>query len=279
MSRCIILLICFPFSVLFAQEREKLLFDHQVIYRLTYQTDSTNEASRKDIDMELLLNDETSLFRSIRKGMRDSVFFAEQNVATGMIHITPAYKFNYQILKSADQIKVYDSAFGINLQGVDEIYYYNESKSIFDWQIKEDTLRIGNLFCQRADLHFGGRHWIAWFAPEITIPDGPYKFCNLPGLIVSIADTNEHWQFNLTNIRNVEKAVVLNFQSWYKFVPATKERLFRERRKFQDNLVASMEAKGTDFSHPASPEYTHERGKREISKRLADDNNWIELYP
>ncbi|SKB26417.1 GLPGLI family protein [Parapedobacter luteus] len=279
MFRYVVSLFGIPFSLLFAQEKEELRFNHQVIYKATYQTDSSNEASRKEIGMELLLNDEVSLFRSIRKGQRDSAFFAEKKVQIGMIHLTPVHKFNYQIVKRGDQIKTYDSPFGINLQGVDEIYYYDEPRDMLEWQIKEDTLRIGKLFCQRADVYFGKRHWIAWFAPEIPIPDGPYKFCGLPGLIVSIADTKGHWQFDLTNIRSVEKVVVLNFQSWYKFVPATKEKLFRERRQFQNSLVANMEAAGADFSHPASAEYTHERGRKEYSKRLADDNNWIELYP
>ncbi|SKB26479.1 hypothetical protein SAMN05660226_00125 [Parapedobacter luteus] len=69
-----------------------------------------------------------------------------------------------------------------------------------------------------------------------------------------------------SNIRSVEKVVVLNFQSWYKFVPATKEKLFRERRQFQNSLVANMEAAGADFSHPASAEYTHERGRKNTAE-------------
>ncbi|SKB26475.1 GLPGLI family protein [Parapedobacter luteus] len=279
MSRCIIFMLWFPLPRLLAQEEEELRFDHQIVYQVTYQTDSNDEATRKDINMELLLNDEVSLFQSIWRGQRDSVFFAEKKVPMAMLYIRPVNKFNYQIMKRGNLIKTYDSAFDINLQGIDQIYHYEESRDMLEWQIKEDTLRIGDMFCQRADVRFGGRDWVAWFTPEIPISDGPYKFCGLPGLIVSIADTKGHWQFDLTNIRNVEKVVVLNFQSWYKFVPATKERLFRERREFQDNLVANMEAKGSDFSHPASPEYTHERGRKELSKRMANDNNWIELYP
>ena len=135
------------------------------------------------------------------------------------------------------------------------------------------------MLCQRADVDFGGRHWVAWFTPEIPVPDGPYKFCGLPGLIVQIADTKDHWRFELTNTRQVDKHVTMNFQSWYEFIPASKEQLFKDRRDFQDNLVATVEAAGADFSNPASDEYTHEYGKKEIGERLANDNNWIELDP
>lgn len=193
-----------------------------------------------------------------------------------MQHLTPVNKFNYQILKRESTIKTYDLLFGINLQGVDEIYHYNESQDMLEWHLKADTLRIANLFCQRADVRFGGRDWVAWFAPEIPIPDGPYKFCGLPGLIVSIADTKGYWRFDLTNIRNVEKTVTLNFQSWYKFVPATKERLFSERKQFQNTVVANAEASGLTFRHPTKD---HKTVKKGINKQIANDNNWIELYP
>src|SRR5690606_1469092 len=63
--------------------------------------------------------------------------------------------------------------------------------------------------CQRADIRFGGRDWVAWFTTEIPIPDGPYKFCGLPGLIVSIADTQQHWQFDLTHILNVKRRAAM----------------------------------------------------------------------
>jgi len=263
----------------YGQDREELRFDHQFVYKVTYQTDSNDESSVKSIDMELLTNKDISLFQSIDKGRRDSGYLAERKVATPMLIVRPINKFNFQIIKSGDRIKTYDSAFGMNLQGIDQIYYYEEPRDMLDWRISDDTLSIGNMLCQRADVRFGGRDWIAWFTPEIPVADGPYKFCGLPGLIVSIADTKNHWRFDLTNVRNVEKRVTLNFQSWYEFVPATKEQLYRERRAFQDNLVANLEAAGADFSHPASVEYTHERGKKEIGKRIAKDNNWIELIP
>lgn len=261
-----------------AQFSENLNFDYQFVYQLVYQTDSNDLLSQDEISMELLVGGETSLFQSINKSKRDSMHKAELRVPIASVIIRPVNKFNYQILKRDGHIQTFDSAFGMNLQGVDQIYYYEEPMDVMAWTIKDDTLTIAGMACQRADIRFGGRDWIAWFAPEIPVPDGPYKFCGLPGLIVSIADIQQHWKFDLTHIRNVEKTVPMNFQSWYEFVPATKEKLYRERRAFQDNLVATLEATGIDLKHPADEAYTHERGKQEINKRMANDNNWIERY-
>lgn len=270
-------LILIPFIVS-SQQQEEIHFTHQAVYHLRYQPDSSDEKSRAETHMELWVNTEGSLFQSVDKSRRDSTAYVEKNVPMGMIMVRPVNKFNYQILKRNGHIQTFDSAFGINLQGVYQIYYYQEPMDVMAWTIKDDTLTIAGMACQRADIRFGGRDWIAWFAPEIPIPDGPYKFCGLPGLIVSIADSQQHWQFDLTHIRNVEKTVPVNFQSWYEFVPVTKEKLYRKRRAFQNNLVATLETTGIDLRHPTDEAYTHERGKQEINKRMANDNNWIERY-
>ena len=279
MTRFGIFFLCLSFNALLAQEREELRFDIQVIYQVSRLADSNDQETLRKRDMELLLNDEASLFQSVWRSQRDSTDLADGAVRFGTLLLAPVSKLNYQILKRQEQIKVYDSAFGINLQGVDEIYHYEESRDMLEWQLKADTLRIAGMLCQRADIRFGGRNWVAWFTPEIPIPDGPYKFCGLPGLIVSIADTKGHWQFEMTNIRNKEKVVTINFQSWFKFKAAPKEQLFRERKVFQDNLIATQVAAGMDLTHPTIKEYTHERAVKEIGSRLAKDNNWIELYP
>ena len=52
---------------------------------------------------------------------------------------------------------------------------------------------------QKAATSFAGRDWVEWLAPEIPISDGPYKFNGLPGLIVLLHDTRNHYRFALTS--------------------------------------------------------------------------------
>ncbi len=71
----------------------------------------------------------------------------------------------------------------------------------FDWQLTNAQDTIAGLLCYQATTTYGGRHYTAWYAPEVPISDGPYVFCGLPGLIVQIADEREWFQFRLKNIQ------------------------------------------------------------------------------
>lgn len=54
----------------------------------------------------------------------------------------------------------------------------------FIGKLSHETIQILNFKAQKATAKYGGRKWTAWFCQEIPIPNGPYKFGGLPGLIV-----------------------------------------------------------------------------------------------
>ena len=62
------------------------------------------------------------------------------------------------------------------------------------WVFHADTARtVLGYECQLATCDFAGRHYSAWFAPEIPLPFGPYKFGGLPGLILQIQDDEKQF--------------------------------------------------------------------------------------
>lgn len=73
-----------------------------------------------------------------------------------------------------------------------------------EWKIVNEKQKIGDLYCQKAELDYGGRHWVAWFAESINLQEGPYIFNGLPGLIVKISDSHLDYEFNLIQLRNVK---------------------------------------------------------------------------
>lgn len=75
-----------------------------------------------------------------------------------------------------------------------------EASLTFDWQISEEQDSIVGLLCYKATTQYGGRSYTAWFAPSIPIPDGPYVFAGLPGLIIKISDERNWYTFQLKNI-------------------------------------------------------------------------------
>lgn len=64
-----------------------------------------------------------------------------------------------------------------------------ESDDKINWKILDSTKIVNpNIILKKAVGKFGGREWIAWFNSEISIPEGPYKFNQLPGLVYEVYD-------------------------------------------------------------------------------------------
>ena len=80
---------------------------------------------------------------------------------------------------------------------LNSVFGYNEEPK-FNWKISNDKQKIGEYEAQKATTEFGGRKWTAWFTESIPLPDGPYKFSGLPGLIVKIEDAEKNFSWVLT---------------------------------------------------------------------------------
>jgi len=72
-----------------------------------------------------------------------------------------------------------------------------------DWKISGDTATFGGLHCQKANGHFKGRDYIAWFCPDLPVHAGPWKLNGLPGVIVDARDLKNEVIFKFDG---VEKA-------------------------------------------------------------------------
>lgn len=172
-------------------------------YRLTYQPDSTNPAKRSDI-MYLLLGKTLSKFQSRGEQAADSLLavanklpFNQENLNifahqfTGLLH-SP---FHYNIYKvAASQHLYFDDRIGL------QHYRYEEPASSLNWTITPATATIAGYTCQRATASYGGRQWEAWFTRAVPVSEGPYKFYGLPGLIVRVGDTRQHYVFELAQL-------------------------------------------------------------------------------
>ncbi|MDR1369104.1 MAG: GLPGLI family protein, partial [Dysgonamonadaceae bacterium] len=75
------------------------------------------------------------------------------------------------------------------------------------WEILSDTATILGYACQKAQCHYRGRDWEAWFTTEIPISEGPWKFYGLPGLITKLNDRKKHYSFVLTGFQEVNETI------------------------------------------------------------------------
>lgn len=146
------------------------------------------------------------------------------------------------------------------------------------WKILPETAVITNLMCQKAEVEYGGRHWIAWFSKDITLFEGPYYFHGLPGLIIQIQDSAEEFVFSATEI------VKLKYDSLYK-IGYGKEISWNQYEElmqtFYNSPYASIRVQGrkvyTDNGTGGYKEIDYRERTREMQIMLLKNNNPIEL--
>lgn len=77
---------------------------------------------------------------------------------------------------------------------ISAFFVYPDSVPSLDWNFSDETTdSIMGYDCRKATVEFAGRHYTAWFTPEIPLPFGPYKFGGLPGLILKLEDAEQQF--------------------------------------------------------------------------------------
>jgi len=96
--------------------------------------------------------------------------------------------------------------------------YYTEPIPTQNWQIGSETKTITGYQCQKATCSFRGRNYTAWFAVDIPISQGPWKFGGLPGLILNVYDDAQEYVFECVGIEQQKHPIILldNYKSYRK---------------------------------------------------------------
>lgn len=96
--------------------------------------------------------------------------------------------------------------------------YYTEPTPKQNWQIGNETKTIVGYQCQKATCSFRGRNYTAWFAVDIPLSYGPWKFCGLPGLILKVQDDANEYVFECVGIEQQKRPIILldNYKTYRK---------------------------------------------------------------
>lgn len=68
---------------------------------------------------------------------------------------------------------------------------YTEEWPLMKWTLADETQTILGHRCQKATCRFRGRDFVAWFATDVPVKGGPWKFGGLPGCILKVYDTGK----------------------------------------------------------------------------------------
>lgn len=86
---------------------------------------------------------------------------------------------------------------------------YSDSIPDIEWEfLSGDSVSILGYECGKATAEFAGRRYTAWFTPEIPLPFGPYKFGDLPGLILKIEDSERQFIWEAIGIERTNDPII-----------------------------------------------------------------------
>lgn len=236
-------------------------------YSFKYKVDSSNINYIKEEIFLLNVKKNSSLFTSVKNFKSDSmVAIIKQNYLKfgGGVSFkgVPKTDFTYYIIKKRDSLNhnaFYDKI-GRNNFVYDEVWGNN-------WKIENEIKTINGFNCQKATINTYGRNFIAWYAKEITIPEGPYKFNGLPGLIVELYDEKEYFHFSLIkyNPKEVREYVIPN-DRLLKLSQSEKDKFVKGFKAYKESLPNRIRASGI----------AGEDRVKQIQERLNSENLTIE---
>lgn len=257
-------LIFFLFTIpVLGQKGEKV--ESVITYQLSWKKDTNNLTSSLTEYFVLAVGKEgNSCFESYLYSIEDSVTLAqmreiETTRAIDMRNYPKKSAFKYRVFKSDGDIQVEE-----NVGNVKYIY-----SSVFDsqnWKISDKQDTVSGFWSQLATTTYNGREFEAWFTLDVPISEGPYVFSGLPGLIVHLSDTKNHYVFVLSGIENGERNKVLT-QPNKKAVASSFEKVSELKKRVRNS----------PWPADAPPETFYTTQQVEIIKEMRkQDNNPLE---
>jgi GLPGLI family protein len=236
-----------------------------VIYKLKYQQDSTDATNIRSSTLVLFIGNTVSKFVNKANYINDTAVrkFTSNKQALDYLTDPTAPRGGgqlYQIYKNYPKGKM---TFTDHIPS--DTYKFEEELDLFNWILLDDTSTVCGYKAQKAICNFGGRNWIAWFSPGLPFNDGPYKFNGLPGLIVKIYDTRNHYVFELNSINKLAPGVMIEMQD-KEYIKTTKQGFFRAEDYFREDIINRAKEAGMDSS-----------AQQVMAKNAAVRNNPIEL--
>lgn len=159
------------------------------------------------------------------------------------------YKTQLYVFKSfeTNEYDVYDN---VSMQGK---FHYKEPIEEIEWEMTDSTKNILGYECFMAEADYHGRHWTAWFTPEIPIQNGPWKLQGLAGLILEASEPTGQHTFTATGIENSNQEM-LPVYSPKEYDKASRIEILQMQRNFSDNQNSMIKAQIDLDLGPDSPQ-------------------------
>ena len=111
---------------------------------------------------------------------------------------------------------------------------YTEAVPKMEWKLTNETQTIIGYKCQKATCRFRGRDFVAWFAPDIPVKCGPWKFGGLPGLILKVYDKDKLYTFEAIGIETRPHPIT-RFKEFKNYTSYGRGKVWKMQRSFHEN--------------------------------------------
>lgn len=205
-------------------------------YRFTYARDTLNIDKSKKVDIQtLLIGNKISKYFS--QNMVDYCLYID-NILKKKVDSYPMNKeygtCGYEIYKNYPDKKMTVTDLATKVGGSFE---YEEGLPIQKWEIKTDTSTVLSYLCQKAITTFRGRQYEAWFAIDIPVNNGPWKFGGLPGMILKLSDKKQYFVFECIGIEKLRKMEPIKFYN-QKYIRITRLNLSKLYKRYHEDSAA-----------------------------------------
>lgn len=154
----------------------------------------------------------------------------------------------------------------------DEVLFVKENSFSWNWNLHNETKKIGKFISNKATIKFRGREYIAWYTNDIPLPYGPWKFQGLPGLILEVYDIDEvfHIVPNKITLDNKNKCEIsLNKEAFQNTLNI--KNYLKRKEEIIENIFAEMSSRLPKGSKPLKLNKNCKDCKQEI-ERFNEDN-------
>ncbi len=159
------------------------------------------------------------------------------------------------VIKGNGKFKIWDEVYN-------EYRKYSEDTEERNWNILTDsTKNILGYECIFAESYYHGRHWKAWFAPEIPVNAGPWKLLGLPGLIMEAVDSTGQHHFTTTGLESSDMPFPKVYEP-YGYEKTTRKEFLKLCRYRYDNFQGMRDLHfGTNAPRVSQEKIDYETGK------------------
>lgn len=150
----------------------------------------------------------------------------------------------------------------------DRTLSYEEPIDPMNWEITQQQDTVAGYLCTQAEADFRGRHYRVWFAPDIPLNMGPWKFAGLPGLVLRAEDADGAFTWECVGIETTREPIFdyripdkkttreqyIKWERAYHQAPATMLNMDgRTVFKYRDRSTGTSRELGSEWTLPYNP--------------------------